>query len=114
MDLRLKGNIPDLSGQAASVEGRSPRHQLSYFNSVDLPGNMTFDAWLRYMDALPSIAVESYVTLDARLAWRPRSNLEISLVGQNLIERSHREFVSADGLSTKIQRGLYGKIVFEF
>ncbi len=114
MDLRLKGKIPDLSGQAASVEGRSPRHQLSYFNSVDLPGNMTFDAWLRYMDALPSIAVESYVTLDARLAWRPRSNLEISLVGQNLIERSHREFVSADGLSTKIQRGLYGKIVFEF
>ena len=114
MDLRPKGNIPDLSGQAASVEGRSPLHQLSYFNSVDLPRNVTFDAWLRYVDELPSIAVRSYVTLDTRLAWRPRSNLEISLVGQNLIDSSHREFVSVDGISTKSQRGIYGKVTFEF
>jgi len=40
--------------------------------------------------------------------------MEISLVGQNLVDSSRREFVSVEGISTKVQRGMYGKVTFEF
>ncbi len=114
MNLRSREGFVDLTGQAAGIEGSSPRHQISWFNSIDLPGNVTFDAWLRYVDALPAVSVRSYFTVDTRLAWRPSPNLEISLVGQNLVDSSRREFVSVDGLSTRTQRGCYGKITYEF
>jgi iron complex outermembrane receptor protein len=58
--------------------------------------------------------VSDYVTLDARLAWRPWPKLELALVGQNLVNSDHREFVSVDGISTKVQRGVYGKITWNF
>jgi iron complex outermembrane receptor protein len=114
MDLHLKGDVADITGQADGTEGSSPRHQLSWFNSIDLPGNVTFDSWLRYVDDLPVLQVRSQVNLDLRLAWRPRPGLELSLVGQNLIDSSHREFVSVEGISTRSERGFYGKVVFEF
>jgi len=114
MDIRLKGNIADTTGRAKSIEGRSPKHQISLRSSIDLPWDLTFDGWVRYVDALPSIAVNSYVTMDTRLAWRPRPNLELALTGQNLIESSHREFVSVEGISTKTERSFYGKVVFGF
>ncbi len=31
--------------------------------------------------SLDAVNIESYVTLDARLAWKPRKNIELSLVG---------------------------------
>ena len=60
-----------------------------------------------------TVRVDSYITLDVRLAWKPLKNLELTLVGQNLAERWHREFVSLDSLSTQVQRGVYGKITWK-
>jgi iron complex outermembrane receptor protein len=114
MDIRLRGNAAGIEGQSGSTEGRSPDHQLSLLSSMDLPGNLAFDAWLRYVDDLPAVSVRSYVNLDLRLSWRPLPGMEISLVGQNLIDSSRREFVSVEGISTRTERGFYGKVVFEF
>jgi iron complex outermembrane receptor protein len=114
MDIRLKEDIAVMTGQTGYIEGLSPDHQLSLLSSMDLPGNLSFDAWLRYVDDLPAVSVGSYVNLDLRLSWRPLPGVEVSLVGQNLIDTSHREFVSLEGISTKTERGLYGKVVLEF
>jgi hypothetical protein len=96
------------------IDGQSPQHQVSFRASLDVPGNLAFDAWVRYVDALPALRADSYVTLDARPAWRPWPQLELALVGQNLVESAHREFVSVDGISTQVQRGVYGKITWGF
>jgi iron complex outermembrane receptor protein len=114
MHLRLKGGAAPMDTQGEDIEGQSPRHQVSFRSSVDLPGNVALDAWVRYVDALYSLQVSSYVTLDARLAWKPWPNLELSLVGQNLVDSDHREFISVDGVSAKIQRGVYGKLTWSF
>jgi iron complex outermembrane receptor protein len=114
MHLRLKGSPAMVDTQDEDIEGQNPRHQVSFRSSVDLPGNVALDAWVRYVDALPSLQVSSYVTLDARLAWKPWPNLELSLVGQNLVDSDHREFISVDGVSAKIQRGVYGKLTWSF
>jgi iron complex outermembrane receptor protein len=41
-----------------------------------------------------------------RLAWRVRRDFELSLTGQNLLDRSHPEFGAAPGRS-EIDRGAY-------
>ena len=57
----------------------------------------------------------SYVTLDVRLAWRPRNNLELSLVGQNLLDSHQKEFESQlFTLGSEVERSVYGKITWGF
>ena len=38
--------------------------------------------------------IPAYTELDARLAWRPRSDVEIALVGHNLLHKRQAEFKS--------------------
>jgi iron complex outermembrane receptor protein len=83
---------------------------------MDLPHNTSFDLWLRFVDDVPAMNVPSYVTLDARLAWKPTKNLELSVVGQNLLNQKHVE-ATPDFLGTieaQIERSVYGKVVWRF
>ena len=60
--------------------------------------------------------ISAYATIDVRIAWRPQPNLELSLVGLNLIEPAHQEF-AATQVSTRqreVQRSVYGKITWRF
>jgi len=100
-------------------EGSDPQNQFFIRSSMDLPGKLTLDAALRYVDVLHNIAngvrgtVPSYVELDARLSWTPIDNLELSVVGQNLLDRQHPEF----GFPTsrhEIQRGGFVKVTWRF
>jgi iron complex outermembrane receptor protein len=89
----------------ASTEGSSPQNQVSLTSFIDLPGNLNFDGILRYVDSLPAQNVSRYFNLDLRLAWHATKNVELSLVGQNLLWGHHAEW----GDGTKIQRGVYTK-----
>jgi hypothetical protein len=75
---------------------------------IDLPANFELDIIGRYVDGLPKTTateeVRSYGTVDARLAWHYKS-FEISLNGQNLLEKYHAEFGSQ-----RIPRSVYGKV----
>ncbi|MDY6989878.1 MAG: TonB-dependent receptor [Thermodesulfobacteriota bacterium] len=97
-------------------EGQSPRHQFSLRSSMELLRDLDLDLWLRYVDDLPGQDVDSYTTLDARLAWRPRKDLEVSLVGQNLLDKHHPEFTMeiVESLPIEAERSVYGKITWQF
>ena len=66
------------------------------------------DGWLRYVDELPSPAVDSYTELDLRLGWHATEALELSLAGQNLLHASHAEFGPATAFREEVERGWYG------
>ena len=69
-----------------------------------------------YADRLPSRDIDGYFTLDLRLGWRPRPELELSLTGQNLLD-SHRPEHSdffIDSMPTENQRGAYGAVSWSF
>ncbi|MDP2902479.1 MAG: TonB-dependent receptor [Methylovulum sp.] len=71
-----------------------PHHQLSLRSSFDILNNVQFDAWLRYVDELAAVngkPVEGYTSLNLRLAYKPLPGLELSVVGNNLLEQ-HVEF----------------------
>jgi iron complex outermembrane recepter protein len=89
-------------------EGNDPEHQLTFQSIMNLPANFQLDVTGRYADSLPAPSVPEYLALDARLAWQYR-DVEIALIGQNLIESEHREF----GMN-EIPRSVYGRITLRF
>ena len=97
-------------------DGQSPQQQVTLQSFLDLPHDLEFDVKFRFVDELSGIGIEDYANVDVRLAWRPRENLELAIVGQNLLEEQHAEFtqafVSADGI--EVERGVYGKVTWEF
>jgi iron complex outermembrane receptor protein len=70
----------------------------------------------RYVGVLSAFDVPAYVELDARVAWRARQNLEISLTGQNLIHRRHFEFQPALIFTeaTAVERGGFLMVSVKF
>ncbi len=96
------------------VRGFDPRHQVSVRSGMDWR-QFEFDLWWRWVDALRGAGVDDYQSLDVRLGWRPAPAWELSLVGQNLLEESHLEFVPEFGtLATEVERGVYGKVAWRF
>ena len=105
---------PTLLPSVADVEGESPHNQAFLMSSWDIGCRTDLDLMLRYVDELPAIDVPSYLSLDLRLGWHPTSNLELSVVGQNLLDHHHPEFDDAGGapqFTGEIRRGVYGQVV---
>lgn len=96
--------------------GNAPLHQASLRSMMDLGGGWEFDLWPRYVDNLSAFSIDSYISLDARLAWRPSANIELSLVGQNLLDSRRNEFEPEflPMTATQNERGVYGKLTMRF
>ncbi len=101
----------------------NPANQLSFRASYDISAAVAFDAWVRYVDSfvvrdivVGSVRnVDNYVGLDLRLAWKPVPNLELSVVGQNLNNGAHLEYIDeAFGYPRQVERSVYGKIRWTF
>jgi iron complex outermembrane receptor protein len=120
----LKENIRVESGQTdinnALNETSDPQQQFSFRSSMDLPHQMELDAGLRWVDILHNNnaatpgTVPSYFELDARLAWHPTKNLELSIVGQNLLHDHHPEYGFPGSTRVEIGRSVYGKVAWRF
>lgn len=115
MELHTEAGSGDTVSTSAS--GSSPRHQVQVHSSLDLSHDVQFDAFFRWIDALPALGVDAYPSLDLRLAWSPRPGWQISVVGQNLLDNRHAEFggISLGGsFATEVPRSVYGKLSFQF
>ncbi len=101
---------------SASYTDTTPQHQLSLRVAHDWSSTLRWDAWLRYVDAVPRYEIPAYTSLDVRLAWQPHPAWEWVLVGQNLFDDAHPEFGSSFINSTThaIERGIYAQLRWEF
>jgi iron complex outermembrane recepter protein len=96
-----------------SPEANAPTHQAVLRSAYDFTRHASLEAQLRYVDNVRGIA--AYLTADLRLSYRPTANLELSLVGQNLLDDHHPEQTSIIGApTTEVPRGVYGKITWRF
>jgi iron complex outermembrane receptor protein len=120
MHLHADSNLPaSTRTDAESAVERSPQQQVFLQSSFDLPRNLEFDLMGRFVDRLVGFMQEipSYFSLDARLAWRPRKGLEISVVGQNLLDDHHPEFGVSSFIAAplvEIRRNVYAKTTWWF
>lgn len=115
MQLHTDGSIRSIE---EDLEGNSPKHQVSLSSDLEISRNVELGLGARYVDALPGAfqRIPAYEELDARLAWRPAPNLELSIVGRGLLHAHHSEFsplfiVARD---VQIDRAVYGKLTWRF
>lgn len=87
------------ANRGVTFELGTPQHQLGVRSYLDLPREFQVDAMFRHLTAVrrvpqivDNVRVPAYAELDLRLAWRGWEDLELSLVGQNLLHDSHVEF----------------------
>jgi len=79
-------------GNGPAAAGQNPERSWQLRSALDLSDQCESDLTLRHVSALSDPAVPGYYALDARLGWRPRKNLEVSLIGENLLGGGHGEF----------------------
>lgn len=100
---------------ALTTPGTSPSNMVGLTSYLELPWNLEWDASLKYTDNLPSQAVGSYFRLDTRLAWRPIEQVELAVVGLNLLDSKHEEWGNTLLYgATKVQRSYYGQVTWRW
>ena len=97
-DIHVKPGETDATG--ATNETADPQQQVALRSSMDLPGSVTLDAALRWVDTLHinngPTAGRSWEPCRATsgstraLAWHVSKRLELSVAGQNLLHESSR------------------------
>jgi len=112
MSLRDKPGFTDVGNLLGSYMGSSPAGLVGFRSFFNLPKHFEFDEAFRYSSALPAQAVASYSTLDTRLGWHLGEHLEMSVVGQNLLQPFHEEFAGDPGPLVGIKRSAYAKITW--
>jgi iron complex outermembrane receptor protein len=105
--------------QQGTVDGEvfeSPAHQVSLRSSFNIGKTLELDLWFRYVGELKKMGIGAYSDLDLRLAWHPIKNLELALVGQNLLNARRTEFYSPffNYQTFEVERGFYAKVSWKF
>jgi iron complex outermembrane receptor protein len=99
----------------AQYNGSTAHNNIYVRSSWNFWNNWQFDMIGRYMDSvwIEDVAfTPKYIEMDLRLAWNPNDNLEIFLVGQNLLQGHHEEFQDFElgTVGTQVPRGVYSGI----
>jgi iron complex outermembrane receptor protein len=116
--LHVKPGQFDLNN--ALNETSDPERQFSLQSSFDLPRNVELDADLRSVDKVYTnnggfvATVPKYTDMSVRLGWRATRELELSVVGQNLLHDHHPEFGIPGPTREDVPRGVYGKVAWRF
>jgi iron complex outermembrane receptor protein len=106
----------DFEGQDAAAQiGISPQQSVSLRSAINPFKDINLDVLFRYVDTYKDPDIKGYVSLDIRLAWQPVDDIELSLVGQNLLAGNHLEFINESlPRPIEIERGIYGKLTWRF
>ncbi len=120
LDLRVNSSSSYELDRRAMYADTAPGNQVSLKSVLTLPHQVKCTLWLRYIGTIHGSTaiydVPEYTTLDARVAWKPVPDLELSVVGQNLFEPNHLEFTPDifGNQPAQIRRSVYGKVTWSF
>jgi iron complex outermembrane receptor protein len=90
-----------------------PRLNWQLRSSWDVSDAQQLDLTLRYNGKLPHPVVPSYYEMDMQWLWRVRPELEVALIGQNLLHSSHPEWAAAP-TRTVYERSALLKVTWRF
>lgn len=116
--LNIDGQVPVFPDVRASAPGGAdPSHTANLRSLFDVTKDLKIDAALRFVDDLEGFAIDSYVALDARVAWRLNDQLEVAVTGRNLTEGDHFEFGTDPSFSTvptSVERSVFATVSAKF
>lgn len=96
-----------------SALGNDPEHQFMLRSSFNLTPRHDFDVTVRNVSGLHNPDVPGYTAFDARLAWRPEDNVELSATIRNLFDPGHVEF-GDPATASEVARSFFLKAVMKF
>ncbi|PJA33307.1 MAG: TonB-dependent receptor, partial [Zetaproteobacteria bacterium CG_4_9_14_3_um_filter_53_7] len=109
-----------------AYEGGSPKHQASLRSSMNLPYQTELDLWGRYTGRLsyandraaiffPGLPVKAHIDLDVRVGWHATDDLELSLIGKNLLQSRRLEYIQELNIQpTYLSRSFSAKAALRF
>lgn len=114
--LNVDQSLDDTSTQPSISDYNDPRNQFSLRSLLSLPHDLELDAHLRFVDSITNYYIKDYTELNMRLGWRPYKAWEFAVVGQNLLQDSHREYITefVPIAQTAIQRSVFAKVIWRF
>ncbi len=116
MQLRLVNGSTDSASRSA--EQSSPVSKAAIWSSLDFGNRLQFDAALRYVGDIKvsGVEIDGYVEADLRLGWEARPGLELSIIGQNLLDSRHAEYLPdfINTQPTEVERSIFGRITWSF
>lgn len=108
---------PLSAGSPDTLENSTPHNQAFIMSSWNWGCRHELDLYTRYVDNVPNLAIRSYISADLRYSWRPNRNLELSVVGQNLLDDHHAEYGAnsfTGEVTTEVPRSVYGMATFRY
>jgi iron complex outermembrane receptor protein len=99
-------------GTAYGIEHGSPKHEVMAQSAFDFGKQFQLDFDYRYISALAGLGIPAYSSIDARLAWHVRPDLELSISGQNLLQDHHLEYAADAGPNVGIERSAYLRLTW--
>ncbi len=108
---------PTTFNQAASdLHRQSPRHQANLRSQMDLDNDIALDFWLRHVSDIPAQGINAYVNMDARVGWKPVKDIELSLIGKNLLDDQQSEIRQAfiTGPQADVERSFHVRASWNF
>ncbi|MDE2388726.1 MAG: TonB-dependent receptor [Betaproteobacteria bacterium] len=116
LDFFSKNLLGKSDPSGGGAENTAPRHQVSVRSNYDFSERLQLNLWLRYNSGIGFYHIPGYVTMDAKLAYKPVKNIELFVAGQNLFSQHHREFASEfiPIVPATIPRGVYAGAQWRF
>lgn len=100
---------------AFSFVGKHPKHQFNARSTYLFSCGVEMTNALYYVDDLTGINVPGYYRFDTKLSYPLTDDIELSLVGQNLLDDRHQEFTPfLFKNAAEIGRSVYGSVAFKF
>ncbi len=101
---------------AENAEGESPLHRATLRSFWDLPGHIELNATVRYSDEVERQNIDAYTELDLVVSKRIGKHFTVSLVGQNLLDNGHEEFVDrvVGTPRSEVERSAFVKLTISF
>jgi len=79
-------------GLNSNFQGKQPKEQYNIRSTYLFSNGITMTNALYYIDPLPGIGISGYERFDTKLSYEIAKGIEVSLVGQNLLDNEHQEF----------------------
>lgn len=95
--------------------GKQPKNQFNVRSYYTFSNGIMMSNALYYVSQLGGISIPSYYRFDTRLAYEVTPGIELSVVGQNLLDDRHPEFTPFVYKSAaEIGRSVYGSVAIKF
>jgi len=86
---------------------QTPENRYHIGTSINLAGDVELDLNFSHWDRFNRDRVARYNRLDARIGWNPVAGVELSLVGKNLLQATHKEDLESTLQASTLQQQSY-------